>query len=121
MQNAITTHNLCKSYNAKQTVSDLNLSVPSGCVYGFLGPNGAGISTTMKMILGLTKPSSGSLEVFHKEQNSKNRISILSPVGALIESPSYYGHLNAYENLEIIAALKQADKKQISQVLEVVH
>ncbi len=60
MANIITTEGLCKQYGAAMGVKDLDLSVPEGVIYGFLGPNGAGKSTTMKMILGLAKPTRGN-------------------------------------------------------------
>ena len=119
--NIITTNSLCKQYGTALRVKDLDLRIPEQVVYGFLGPNGAGKSTTMKMILGLTKPTKGSIQVFGKEVNAKNRISILKHVGALIESPSYYGHLSGVENLKIISMLKGLPDKEIDRVLEIVR
>ena len=68
------------------------LRVPEGSVYGFLGPNGAGKSTTLKMILGLVRPTAGGITVFGKPMNGANRLTILQQVGSLIESPSYFHH-----------------------------
>ena len=93
MSDIITTVGLNKRYGKLLSVKDLDLSVPEGSVYGFLGPNGAGKSTTMKMLLGLARPTSGTISVLQKKMNSQNRLSILKNVGSLIESPSYYGHL----------------------------
>lgn len=121
MGNVIKTNSLTKQYHGKNVVSELDLCVPSGCIYGFLGPNGAGKSTTMKMILGLTKPTSGSVNVLGKTVNQKNRIELLKNTGSLIESPAYYGHLSGRENLELIASLKQVPAKQIDDVLHIVH
>lgn len=121
METVIKTKSLTKQYHGKNVVSDLDLCVPSGCIYGFLGPNGAGKSTTMKMILGLTKPTSGSVTVLGKTVNQKNRIELLKNTGSLIESPAYYGHLSGRENLELIASLKQVPEKQIDDVLHIVH
>lgn len=129
----IQTGNLTKSYgkhnNAKEVVSRVNLDVPEGCIYGFLGPNGAGKSTTMKMLLGLIKPTSGSINIlgtpFVSENGAsageKDRLSILSQTGSLIESPSYYAHLTGRENLEIICSLKNISQKEISEVLSIVR
>ena len=103
----IETSSLTKQYGKKQVVKDLDLKVPGGSIYGFLGPNGAGKSTTMKMILGLAKPTSGTVTVLGKTVNSRNRLSILKDTGSLIESPSYYGHLSGRENLQVICTLKQ--------------
>lgn len=86
----IETSSLTKQYGKKQVVKDLDLKVPGGCIYGFLGPNGAGKSTTMKMILGLAKPTAGTVTVLGKTVNNRNRLSILKDTGSLIESPSYY-------------------------------
>lgn len=119
--NIITTNSLCKQYKKTMCVKDLDLCVPKGAIYGFLGPNGAGKSTTMKMILGLARPTSGTIKVFEKQVDEKNRISILKNVGALIESPSYYGHLSGKENLEIISMLKNVSKKEIERVLKIVR
>lgn len=121
MNYAIQTSQLCKKYKNELKVRHLNLNVPSECVYGFLGPNGAGKSTTMKMLLGLIKPTDGSVEIFHQTLNEKNRISILSHTGSLIESPAFYGHLSGQENLEIVTELKNVPKKEIAHVLEIVH
>lgn len=120
MKSVIETHNLCKTYNGRTVVNHLNLSVPQGCVYGFLGPNGAGKSTTMKMLLGLTHPTSGSVQLLGKTMNQENRILLLRQTGSLIESPSGYLHLTARENLSIIADLKGTPHKDIDRVLEVV-
>ncbi|AEG59121.1 ABC transporter ATP-binding protein [Desulforamulus ruminis] len=117
----IQTNGLCKQYGKILRVKDLDLSVPEGAVYGFLGPNGAGKSTTLKMILGLAKPTAGSITVFEKTVNSKNRMSILKNVGSLIESPSYYGHLSGHENLQIICTLKSVPEKEIERVLQIVR
>ena len=120
MKSVIETHNLCKTYNGRTVVDHLNLCVPQGCVYGFLGPNGAGKSTTMKMLLGLTHPTSGSVQLLGKTMNQENRILLLRQTGSLIESPSGYLHLTARENLSIIADLKGTPQKDIDRVLEVV-
>ena len=67
----ITTHQLSKQYGERYSVKSINLEVPEQGVYGFLGPNGAGKSTTLKMILGLVKPTSGEIQVFGKKTLSK--------------------------------------------------
>ena len=121
MKPVIETHALCKSYHGRPVVDHLNLTVPEGCVYGFLGPNGAGKSTTMKMLLGLVRPTGGSVELLGHTLNEANRIALLRQTGSLIESPSGYLHLTARENLSIVADLKDVDRKDISRVLEIVH
>lgn len=121
METVIKTISLTKQYGRKTVVKDLDLNVTKGSIYGFLGPNGAGKSTTMKMILGLAKPTKGSIEVLGKAVNQDNRLSILKNTGSLIESPAYYGHLNGRENLQLICMLKQIQEKQIDRVLKIVH
>lgn len=121
METVIKTNSLTKQYHNKNVVSDLDLRVPKGSIYGFLGPNGAGKSTTMKMILGLVKPTSGSVSVLGKTVNQQNRIELLKNTGSLIEAPAYYGHLSGRENLELIASLKQVSPKQITEVLHIVR
>lgn len=121
MGTVITTDSLTKKYGKKDVVKDLDLRVPGGSIYGFLGPNGAGKSTTMKMILGLIKPSKGKITVLGKEVNEKNRLSVLRNTGSLIESPSYYGHLSGTENLEIICTLKNVPPSEIQRVLKIVR
>lgn len=117
----IKTTSLTKQYQGKPVVAELDLFVPAGCIYGFLGPNGAGKSTTMKMILGLIKPTAGHVTVFGKTVNQKNRLDILRNTGSLIESPAYYGHLSGRENLSLVASLKQVALSQIDEVLRIVH
>ena len=119
--NIVETRGLCKQYGQAMRVKQLNLSVPEGAVYGFLGPNGAGKSTTLKMVLGLARPTAGEITVFGKPVNPRNRIAILKQVGSLIESPSYYGHLTGEENLRIIQTLRGAPEKDIQEVLSIVR
>lgn len=121
MTNVIETYGLSKEYSRVLRVKDLDISVPEGAVYGFLGPNGAGKSTTLKMILGLAKPTAGKITVFGKQLSSQTRLSILKNVGSLIESPSYYGHLTAKENLRIIGTLKGVPENDIDRVLKIVR
>ncbi len=120
-QNLVETHNLTKKYGKVRCVDSVNLHVAPGAVYGFLGPNGAGKSTTLKMILGLARPTAGEISLFGLPVNEKNRIKLLKQTGSLIESPSYYGHLTGAENLQIIQTLKGCSKKDIDRVLKIVR
>ena len=119
--NMIETHDLCKQYGTTLRVSHLNLSVPEGSIYGFLGPNGAGKSTTLKMILGLVRPTAGDIQVLEKTMNNANRLAVLRQVGSLIESPSYYGHLTGEENLRIVQTLRGVPERNIREVLQIVR
>ena len=116
----IETKGLTKDFGKLAAVKDVNLKVRKGALYGFLGPNGAGKSTTIRMLLDLMKPTKGKVYLFNKDIGS-HRMEILRKVGAMVESPSYYENLTAYENLEIIRKILQIDKKEIDKALEIVN
>ena len=101
----IETKNLTKQYGSQKSVADLNIHVQRGRIYGLLGRTGAGKTTTMKMLLGLTKPTSGEVKIWGKplQENEKK---LLPRIGSLIESPGFYPNLTATENLRIFAALR---------------
>ncbi len=120
MEYIVQTENLSKSFGKEQAVSNINLKIRKGEIYGFLGPNGAGKTTTIRMLLGLMKPSSGTIKMFQKDL-TKERINILSKVGSLVENPSYYPHLTAYENLEALRKILGVPKSRIDEVLEIVR
>ena len=117
----VATDNLSKEYDGVYRVQELDIRIKEGDIYGFLGPNGAGKSTTMKMLLGLVKPTSGTIEIMGKPFNEKTRRDILASVGSLIESPSYYGHLTGRENMEIIRRLLDLPKKNIEEAVHIVR
>jgi ABC-type multidrug transport system ATPase subunit len=115
----IETKNLLKQYRGRAAVDELNLNIGKGEIYGFLGPNGAGKTTTIRMLLGLITPTSGSIKVFGQDLR-KNKLPILRRVGSLVESPSYYGHLTAVQNLEAIRRILGVSTSRIGEVLKVV-
>ncbi|PEE39689.1 ABC transporter ATP-binding protein [Bacillus pseudomycoides] len=119
MKYIVETNNLTKKYKNSSVVSGVNLKIPEGEIYGFLGPNGAGKTTSIRMLLGLIKATEGNITIFGKDLN-KNRLSILSDVGALVENPSYYAHLNAIENLEVYRILRNIPKEKVHAVLKTV-
>lgn len=121
MKEIVKTNGLTKKYGEHLSVNNLNMTVKEGVVYGFLGPNGAGKSTTLKMLLGLVNPTKGEIDIFGKRVTAKNRIEMLKDIGSLIESPSYYGHLTARENLKIIATLLDVPDRNIDEVLKIVR
>lgn len=121
MQTVIETKALCKQYGPHTAVDHVELHVPQGCVYGFIGPNSAGKSTTMKMLLGLIHPTAGRVRLLGQELTEKSRLPLLRQTGSLIESPAGYLHLTAQENLEIVADLKGVPHKDIGRVLDIVH
>lgn len=116
----VETKNLTRRYGKKLSVNNINLKVEKGSIYGFLGPNGAGKTTTIRMLLGLIRPTSGQIHIFNQEF-SKHRMQILKRVGSLVESPSYYGHLSGFENLEIVAKLIKVPQSRIHEVLSIVR
>ncbi|ADK14447.1 MULTISPECIES: ABC transporter ATP-binding protein [Clostridium] len=118
-QEILQTKNLTKNFKDFKAVKGIDLSIKKGRVYGFLGPNGAGKSTTIRMLLGLIKPTKGEVKIFGKDLR-KNRMSILKKIGSMVEAPSYYGNLTAYENLQVTAELLELDHKYIDEVLKVV-
>ncbi|HEK9103566.1 ABC transporter ATP-binding protein [Bacillus pfraonensis] len=113
------TTGLTKKYRNDYVVHNVDLKIPKGEIYGFLGPNGAGKTTSIRMLLGLIKPTQGNVEIFQQDL-AKERLSILSKIGALVENPSYYAHLNAIENLEVYRILRNAPKEKIEEVLQIV-
>lgn len=94
-------HGLNKSYGHVDALRGLEFVVKRGDIYGFLGPNGSGKSTTIRILLSLVKPDSGTINVFG-ESLSENRNDILSRIGALVERPDFYEHLSALRNLTIL-------------------
>ena len=118
---AIETRKLYKTYGPRKVVDGLSLHVPKGCVYGFIGPNGAGKSTTLKLLLGLARPTAGEIAVFGRPMGPRTRMETLRQVGSLIESPSYYGHLTGAENLHIVQTLRGAPERDIGEVLRIVR
>lgn len=117
----IETRGLTKQYGAQTSVSDLSIHVRQGRIYGLLGRNGAGKTTTMRMLLGLTDPSSGTVSLFGKPLRG-NEKKILPSIGSLIESPGFYPNLTGTENLRVFADLRGLKSpKYIKSALEVVN
>nr|WP_248910179.1 ATP-binding cassette domain-containing protein [Halocatena marina] len=95
---------LRKTYGNEVAVDDISLSIPMGTVYGFLGPNGAGKTTTMRLLTGLTQPTSGKVQICGI--TVKDRRQIASHVGYLPETPPLYDVFSAREQLDYVAALR---------------
>ena len=104
MSSIIKVNNLSKQFKEIKAVDDLSFTVEQGDVYGFLGQNGAGKSTTIRMLLTLIKPTGGDISIFGKSLTS-NRSEILKQVGAVIEKPDLYKYLSAFDNLAIFAKM----------------
>ena len=120
MESIIEVKNLTKKFKEITAVNDLSFTVNEGDVYGFLGQNGAGKSTTMRMLLTLIKPTSGTIHMFGKNI-ATDREAILAKTGAIIEKPDLYSYLTAYENVSFFARLsgKNASRERIMQFLTI--
>ncbi|HEX2754094.1 MAG TPA: ATP-binding cassette domain-containing protein [Candidatus Limnocylindrales bacterium] len=117
---ALATRGLQKRYGSRMALAGLDLSVPTGVVYGFLGPNGAGKTTTMRLLTGLIHPDAGTIEVLGQPFGRSDRRHLFD-VGALIESPSFYPYLSARENLRSLAASgARTTRSRIEELLELV-
>lgn len=119
MDSIIATEHLTKKYRNFTAVNDISLHIRRGSIYGFLGPNGAGKSTTMKMLLGLTAPTSGDFHIDGK-QFPHDRTAILKEIGSFIESPSFYANLTGRENLDVIRRILGLPKSTADDALELV-
>lgn len=116
---AIRTTGLCKTYGSKKAVDQLDLTVPQGAIYGFIGRNGSGKTTTQKMVCGLAHPTAGSVTLFGKPVSAQD---VRNQVGVLIEQPALFAHLSAYKNL-VLQGLNigiRNPEKQAMQSLEMV-
>ena len=119
MEYIITTEKLTKKYKNFTSVNKVSLHIKKGSIYGFLGPNGAGKSTTMKMLLGLTTPTSGSFQIDGK-QFPNDRLAILKRIGSFIEAPSFYANLTGRENLDIIRRILGLPQNTVEDALDLV-
>lgn len=118
MSSVIQVQGLTKKFGHHFTaVNDLSFSVNKGDVYGFLGQNGAGKSTTIRMLLSLITPTIGSIEIFGMPLQA-NRAAIMQNVGAVIEKPAMYEYLTAYQNLKIFSALSGVSKTRVQLLNE---
>ena len=117
---ALATRGLHKRYGSRVALAGLDLSVPSGVVYGFLGPNGAGKTTTMRLLTGLIHPDAGSIEVLGRPFGRRDRHRLFE-VGAIIEAPAFYPYLSGRENLRALAATgAPTPRSRIEELLELV-
>ncbi len=117
MSSVLSIKNLNKSFGRIHAVNDLNLEIPAGSVFGLLGPNGSGKTTTLGMLLGVVRPSSGEFSWFGESDALKARKSI----GAILESPTFYPYLSAIDNLKIVAKIKGLPLTNMDEVLNAVN
>src|SRR6185503_14816606 len=112
----LTVENLSKSYGRIQALRNVSFQVPEGTIFGILGPNGSGKTTTLGTITDILKPTSGSYQLFDKPASAESR----RKIGTLLETPNFYHYLSGIKNLEIAAEIKQHGKEDIDHVLEMV-
>jgi ABC-2 type transport system ATP-binding protein len=101
----IETRGLTKRFGGRAVLADVNLSVPAGCAFGFLGHNGAGKTTVIRLLVGLTQPDAGTVALGGRPLAAE-RAAALARVGAIIEEPRFYHHLTGRENLRVVAAVR---------------
>jgi ABC-2 type transport system ATP-binding protein len=112
-ENVLEIENLSKSYGKVKAVSGLSLTISKGQVFGLLGPNGSGKTTTLGIVLGATLPQSGDFRWFGKPLSSKS----LKRIGAILEHPNFYPYLSATDNLRIIARIRNVQESDTDRVL----
>ena len=119
MDYIITTHDLTKKYGNKAAADNININIREGEIYGLIGRNGAGKTTILRMLSGLSNPTSGEFTLFGKERSKAK--DEMRKVGVLIEAPGIYPKLNAYDNLRIKCIAMGMDKASyINELLELV-
>ncbi len=112
----LSTHQLTKNYGKLCAVNQLNLEVKRGQIFGMLGPNGSGKTTTLGMLMGVTNPTSGSFSWFGEPATHLTR----KKIGAVLEHPIFYPYLSGQKNLELNAMIKGANPNNIAKVLDIV-
>lgn len=115
MNNVVTTNGLTKHYGRIRAVNDLTLDIPEKSVFGILGPNGSGKTTTLGMLLDVINPTSGTYSWFGNYSNKENR----QKIGSILETPAFYPYLSATDNLRIIAEIKAIGYENINEVLKI--
>lgn len=116
MSEILSIDSLVKDYGRIKAVNQLSLEIEEGSVYGLLGPNGSGKTTTLGVILDVIKKTSGNYSWFGKSSSNESR----KKIGAILEVPAFYPYLSAYRNLRIIAKIKGKGKERIDDVLKMV-
>lgn len=115
MNNVVTTNGLTKHYGRIRAVNNLTLGIPEKSVFGILGPNGSGKTTTLGMLLDVINPTSGTYSWFGNFTKTENR----QKIGSILETPSFYPYLSAIDNLRIIAEIKAIGYDNIDEVLKI--
>jgi ABC-2 type transport system ATP-binding protein len=116
---AIETRDLRRRFGPTRAVDGVSLSVPRGCVYGFMGRNGAGKTTTLKMLLGLVRPDVGTIRIAGRDALA-DRLGAARCMGALLEAHGFYAHLSGRENLDLSRSLLGLKRSELDRVLDIV-
>jgi len=115
LDNVVTTRLLTKHYGRIKAVDELTFAIPENSVFGLLGPNGSGKTTTLGILLDVVRPTSGSYSWFGNFSKSENR----QKIGSILETPSFYPYLTAVDNLKVIAEIKAIGYGNINEVLKI--
>lgn len=120
MEYILQTHELCKKYDSKLVLDKVNMNIKKGDIYGFVGENGSGKTTIIRLITGLIFPTSGSFTLFGVHSSSKEILKARAKIGAIVETPSIYTNFSAKENLKLQCTLlgKEADNSYIDSLLD---
>lgn len=117
VENVLEINNLSKNYGSLQAVRNVSFSVNKGDVYGILGPNGSGKTTTLAVILGVLNANGGDFKWFGNPLQKETR----QKIGSLIETPNFYPYLTLFENLQVVAKIKNASEESINYALGVAN
>lgn len=121
MEFIVQTHDLCKRYKNHMALNGVNMNVARGDIYGFVGENGSGKTTIIRLLCGLIYPTKGSFELFGKSNTSPDILSARSKTGAIVESPSIYLNMSAYDNLKMQCGILGINNdEKIKEALELV-
>ncbi len=117
MQAILSIDNLSKQYGALHALSGVSFAIEKGSVFGILGPNGSGKTTTLGIVLGVINASAGGYTWFDNKPTGNPR----KKIGAILETPNFYHYLSAYQNLQVVADIKGIDYSNIDRILETVN
>lgn len=119
MKDVLKVSNLKKSFGKNEIIKNISFQIKEGEIFGFLGPNGSGKTTTIKMLVDLIGMDSGNISIMGKDIKG-DREAALSHIGAVVESPELYSYLSGYENLMQIARIRNISKNRINEIVELV-
>jgi len=120
MNKILSVKDVTKTINQREIIKGINLEISEGEIYGFLGPNGAGKSTTLRMVVGLSKPTTGDITI-SGYSITKNYVKAMTHVGCIIEEPALYEYMSGLKNLEILGSMsKNVSKEDIDEAVKLV-